>query len=68
MTAYFYLNKQYAMAYNGVARASASGGTHPGAQSLGAHQHTYCSHSKMRFKQKFSPSMLKNAYLFGKKN
>jgi len=36
---------------SGVARG-ASGGTRPGAQALGAHQHTFCSHSKTRFKQK----------------
>jgi len=28
-------------------------GMRPEAQALGAHQHTFCSHSKMRFKQKF---------------
>jgi len=27
----------------------------PGAQALGAHQHTFCSHLKTRFKQKFRP-------------
>jgi len=37
---------------SGVARG-ASGGTHPGAQALGAHQHTFCSHLKSHFKQKF---------------
>jgi len=31
----------------------ASGGTRPGAQALGAHQHTFYSHFKTRFKQKF---------------
>jgi len=31
----------------------ASGATRPGAQALGAHQHTFCSHLKMHFKQKF---------------
>jgi len=33
----------------------ASRGTHPGAQALGAHQHTFCSHLKTRLKQKFIP-------------
>jgi len=31
----------------------ASAGTHLGAQALGAHQYTFCSHLKTRFKQKF---------------
>jgi len=34
-------------------RGGASGGTCPIAQALGTHQHTFCSHLKMRFKQKF---------------
>jgi len=33
----------------------ASGGTRPGAQALGAHQHTFCKHLKTRFKQIFIP-------------
>jgi len=37
-----------------------------GAQILGAHQHILCSHSKTPFKQKFRPSMFKDAY-FGEK-
>jgi len=37
----------------------ASGGTRPGAQVLGAHQHTFCSHSKTHLKQKFSKVCLK---------
>jgi len=32
-----------------------SGCTRPGEQALGAHQHTFCSHLKTRFKQKFRP-------------
>jgi len=38
---------------SGVAKGGASGGTRPGAQALGAHQHAFCSHLKTRFKQKF---------------
>jgi len=34
----------------------ASGGTRLGAQVLGTHQHTFCSHLKTRFKQKFRPN------------
>jgi len=45
---------------SGVAR-SASGGTRPGAQPLGTHQHIFWSILKTRFKQKYKPSMLKNA-------
>jgi len=33
----------------------ASGGTRPGAQALGAQQHTFCSPLKTCFKQKFRP-------------
>jgi len=42
---------------SGVARGGggASGGTRPGAQALGTHQHTFCKHLKTRFKQKFRP-------------
>jgi len=43
---------------SGVARGS-SGGTHPEAQDLETHHHTFYSHLKAHFKQ----SMLKNAYL-----
>jgi len=39
---------------SGAARG-ASGGTRFGAQALGAHQYTLCSHLKTRFKQKFLP-------------
>jgi len=35
----------------------ASGGTCPGAQALGAHRHTFCSHLKTRFEQKFRPKI-----------
>jgi len=31
------------------------GGTSPGAQALGEHQHTFFGHLKTRFKQKFRP-------------
>jgi len=35
----------------------ASGGTCPGVQALGAHQHAFCSNLKTRFiKQKFRPN------------
>jgi len=34
-------------------RGEASGSTRPGAQALAAHQYTFCSHLKTRFKQKF---------------
>jgi len=37
------------VAYSGVARG-ASGDTRPGAQALGAQQHTFCSHFKRVFK------------------
>jgi len=40
---------------SGEAGEGASEGTRPGAQALGAHQHTFCSHFKTRFKQKFRP-------------
>jgi len=41
---------------SGVAKGEGtSGGKRPGAQALGAHQHTFCSHLKTRFKQKFRP-------------
>jgi len=33
----------------------ARGGTRPGAQALGAHQHIFISHLKTRFKQKLKP-------------
>jgi len=33
----------------------AGGGPRPGAKALGAHQHTFCSHLKKRFKQKVRP-------------
>jgi len=51
---------------SGVARGGASGGSRPGVQVLGAHQHTFCSHLKTRFKQKIRQNMLKNAYFFEK--
>jgi len=35
---------------SGIARGEASGGTCLGAQALGAHQHTFCSHFKRDFK------------------
>jgi len=38
----------------------------PGAQTLEAHQHTFCSHLKTHFKHNFDQSMLKNAYFFEK--
>jgi len=39
---------------SGVATGGgASGGTRPGAQALGAHQHSFCSPLKTRFKHKF---------------
>jgi len=44
----------------------ARGGTRPGAQALGAQQHIFCSHFKRVFKQKFSQSVLKNAYFWEK--
>jgi len=34
----------------------ASGSTRPGAQALGAQQHTFCSHFKRVFKLKFRPT------------
>jgi len=37
---------------SGVARGT-SGGMRPGAQALGAHQHTFCSHFKAHFLQSF---------------
>jgi len=43
---------------SGVARdggEGASGGTRPGVQALGAYQHTFYSHLKTHFKQKFKP-------------
>jgi len=40
--------------------------TRPGAQALRAHQHTFCSHSKTHFKQKFRQNTLKNTYFFEK--
>jgi len=40
---------------SGVAREGASGGTRPGAQLLGAHQHTFCCNLETRLKQKFRP-------------
>jgi len=49
---YFCLRPQVPSSY---ASGVASGGTSPGAQVLGAHQHTFCSHSKTRFKEKFRP-------------
>jgi len=36
-------------------KGGASGGTRPDTQALGAHQHTFCSHLKTHFKQKFRP-------------
>jgi len=39
------------MLISGVAKG-ASGGTRPGAQALGAQQHSFCSHFKRVFKQK----------------
>jgi len=35
---------------SGVAGGEASGGTRPGAQTLGAQQHTFCNHFKRVFK------------------
>jgi len=40
------------MYVGGGGGGGASRGTRPGAQALGAHQHTFCSHLKTRFKQK----------------
>jgi len=50
---------------SGVTRG-ASGGTRPGAQALGAHQHTFCSHLKMHLSRNLDQSMLKNAYFLEK--
>jgi len=46
---------------SGVAKGGRgeNGGTRPGAHDLGAHQHTFCSHLKTRFKQKSDQSSLK---------
>jgi len=44
----------------------ASGATRPGAQAVEAHWHIFFSHLKTHFKQKFWPSMLKNAYFLEK--
>jgi len=41
--------------------------TSPGAQVLGAHQHTFCSHFKTRFKQKLKPKYAQKCVIFGKK-
>jgi len=38
-----------------------------GAQALGAHQYTFCSHLKSILSRNFDQSMLKNAY-FGENN
>jgi len=41
--------------------SGASGGTRPGAQALGAHQYTFCSHLKTRLSRNLGQNMLKNA-------
>jgi len=52
---------------SGGAREGASGDTHPGAQALGAHQHTFCCHLKTCFKQKFRPKYASKRVFLGKK-
>jgi len=49
---------------SGVARG-ASGGTHLRAQPLGAQQHTFCSHFKRVFRQKFRPKYALKCVFFG---
>jgi len=52
------LNKSilYGTVHSGVAKGGGvNWGTCPGAQALGAHQHTFCSYLETRFKQKFRP-------------
>jgi len=51
---------------SGVAKEGASGGTRPGAQALGSHQHTFCSQLQTHLKQKFGQNTLKNVYFWKK--
>jgi len=54
--------------YQGQWRSmGASGGTRPRAQALGAQQHTFCSHFKRVFKQKFRPNYAQKCVVFEKK-
>jgi len=45
----------YVMRDGRVSSGVACGGTRPVTQVLGAHQHTFCTHLKRVFKQKFKP-------------
>jgi len=51
---------------SGVASGEACGSTCPGAQALGAQQHTLCSHLNVFLSRNLDQSMLKNAYFLVK--
>jgi len=51
--------------HSGVAKG-ASGGTRPGAQALGAQQHTFCSHFKCVLSRNLDQNMLKMPIIWGK--
>jgi len=52
---------------SGVVRGRASGGTHPGALTLGAHQHTFCSHYKNAFLSRNLAKICLKMRIFAKK-